>query len=469
LLGDTDWGSKKYGNIPLWRRGKLIFAGVRFYEYCDAESALPQPTSPQREQGLFRPLASSLLALRTDASRTPTNFMSTPSEPLTLRARWVFPADEVPIADGLITIAGDFIKAVEPAGSRTPDVDLGNVAILPGLVNAHTHLDLSDARGKMPPSPDFTGWLRRVIEHRRGQTPEQVDAAISYGVGELLRCGTTLVGDIASEGKSWRFMTNVALHSVVFHELLGLTKERARAALKSTSWSDPTVGGLSPHAPYSFRAECLSMVASRKVPLAIHLAESAAEVQLIDRRSGPFVPFLNERGVWDPTGLPWSFESVIESTRGAPQVLYIHANHLRPETAIPPNGTIVYCPRTHAAFGHPPHPFRDFLKRGVRVALGTDSLASNPDLEILAEARFVAARHPDLAGETLLRMLTLSGAEALGWADVAGSLTPGKSADLVVLPLPNREETDPYRLVFDSSLAVERVMFRGSWVQGPVS
>src|SRR5205814_8406147 len=124
----------------------------------------------------------------------------------------------------------------------------------------------------------------------------------------------------------------------------------------------------------------------------------------------------------------------------------------------PPPSTLVYCPRTTAAFGHPPHPFREFLQRGVRVALGTDSLASNPDLDLLAEMRFVHQRHPDFPGDALLRMGTLSGAEALGWADETGSLTPGKSADLVVVPLPDIDG-DPYQLLFESPQPVARTMF----------
>jgi cytosine/adenosine deaminase-related metal-dependent hydrolase len=153
------------------------------------------------------------------------------------------------------------------------------------------------------------------------------------------------------------------------------------------------------------------------------------------------------------------------SARG---VLYIHANFLPPDTPIPPHGTIVYCPRTHAAFGHPTHPFRDFLKRGVRVALGTDSLASNPDLSVLAEMRFVHAHYPDVPGDTILRMGTLSGAEALGWADETGSLTPGKSADFVVVPLPDAEG-DPYQLLLESRAPVAGTMFRGAWTHGPVA
>jgi cytosine/adenosine deaminase-related metal-dependent hydrolase len=148
----------------------------------------------------------------------------------------------------------------------------------------------------------------------------------------------------------------------------------------------------------------------------------------------------------------------------APRVLFIHGNELGPTTRIPANGTVVYCPRTHAAFSQPTHPFRDFLKLGVRVALGTDSLASNPDLDLLAEARFLYRSYPELDGQALLRMATLSGAEALGWADETGSLEPGKSADLVAVPLPNEEAAEPYSLVLGPAAPVSAVLARGQWV-----
>ncbi len=395
----------------------------------------------------------------------------------TLTARWIFPADAPPLPGGTITIQGDKILAVESAGTRTADEDLDNVAILPGLVNAHTHLDLSDARGKIPPTPDFTAWLRGVIEHRRRQTAEQVQQSINEGVSESQRQGVTLLGDIAVNGLSWDALSHAWIRAVVFHEMIGLSTERATAAyLDATMWQinsgRPTgdcCPGMSAHAPYSFRADILPLVARCGMPgnnqITIHLAESRAECELLDRQSGPFVPFLAELGVWDPTAFARNLGHVIELVSGADQVLLVHCNYLRPETPIPSHATIVYCPRTHAAFGHPPHPFREFQKCGVRVVLGTDSLASNPDLDILAEARFVHARHSDLPGETLLRMITLDGAIALGWGDVTGSLTPGKSADLVVLPLPDREDVDPYRLVFDSTLAVRKALFRGVWLQ----
>src|SRR5438445_12677457 len=120
---------------------------------------------------------------------------------LSFTARWIFPVDGPPLERGIITIGGDRIVAVEPHGTRT--ADLGNVAILPGFVNAHTHLDLTGARGVCPPTPDFTAWLRRVIAFRRTHTAEQAQADIANGIRECLRFGTTLLGDIAACGASW--------------------------------------------------------------------------------------------------------------------------------------------------------------------------------------------------------------------------------------------------------------------------
>src|SRR5262249_34736358 len=146
--------------------------------------------------------------------------------------------------------------------------------------------------------------------------------------------------------------------------------------------------------------------------------------------------FLKDLGVWDPQGLVDNPETVVRLHGHASNALFIHGNYLNPAATIPPGGTIVYCPRTHAAFRHRPHPFRAMMASGIRIALGTDSLASNPDLNVLAEVRFLHEQFPEVPGATLLRMVTLNGAEALGWQQETGSLTPGKSADFVVQALP---------------------------------
>jgi aminodeoxyfutalosine deaminase len=395
---------------------------------------------------------------------------TSPHEEWTLTARWVFPVCGPPLARGCVTVAGDRIAAVGPQGSRAPDVELGNVAVLPGLVNAHTHLDLTGMRGLAPPTPDFTGWLRQVIAHRRGRSPEQVQADIRAGLEESLRFGTTLLGDISGDGGSWDVLAEAPVRAVVFREMLGLALERARRVLTDTlDWLEahpatPTCRrGVSPHAPYSARTSLLFWASLAAVPSAVHVAESAAEQELLVRRAGPFKPFLQELGAWEPDGLAKDLSPVLSVWNSVAPGLFIHGNYLPPDTSIPPDGTIVYCPRTHAAFGHPPHPFRAFLARGVRVALGTDSLASNPDLDLLAEARFLHQRYPDMPGSSVLRLATLAGAEALGWQDETGSLEPGKSADLVTVPLPPENGRDPHDLVLQSDRPVERVLWRGRW------
>lgn len=412
------------------------------------------------------------------------------AETRTFTARWVFPVAGPPLERGTVTINGDTITAVDPHGVRTVDDDLGNVAIIPGLVNAHTHLDLSGARGLIPPTePDhFTDWLRGVIAYRRTRSPEQVENDIHVGLDECLRAGTTLIGDIAAEGQSWYAISTAAVRARVFRELIGLDRDRLADAwhmcgyVSGLNWDDPPPGlkfevrpntslckwEMSPHAPYSVRGDFMGLFLSISGRLATHIAESPAERNLLEQRSGPFVEFLKQLRVYCEHALATSWEQFLTPYFPNPNKtdwLLIHCNYLPPDFPFHPQHTVVYCPRTHAAFGHPPHPFREFLARGVRVCLGTDSLASNPDLDILGEARFVRERYPDFPGETLLRMITLSGAKALGWADTTGSLEPGKSADFVAVPLPDRAAADPHELLFaaDGPDSPRRTLFRGEW------
>jgi cytosine/adenosine deaminase-related metal-dependent hydrolase len=394
------------------------------------------------------------------------------SEVISLTARWIFPVSSPPLPGGVVVIDGERIVAVEPHGSRTADVDLGDVAVMPGLVNAHVHLDLTAMRGVAPPRLPLPDWLSDVITHRRSTTPEETDAAIRVGLAECIETGTTLLGDISSGGRSWPILAASEVRATVYYELIGTSMSRGRQAWDEyLKWSENAVeagvcrAGVSPHAPYSAAVSLYHEAACEGTPLSTHLAESEEEGQLLATHTGPFVEFLQMLGVWNPEMM----------ARGAAEVLRLycddafpvtvaHGNYLPPDTPIPANAAIVYCPRTHAAFGHAPHPWRDFLARGVRVALGTDGLASNPDLDLLAEARFLRSHFPDVSGATLLRMATLAGAEALGWAEQTGSLEAGKSADLVVVPTIGRMAEDPHELFLASDEPVAKVMCRGRWL-----
>jgi cytosine/adenosine deaminase-related metal-dependent hydrolase len=390
----------------------------------------------------------------------------------TATARWVFPADGPPLERGTVTAHGETIVSIDRHGIRKPDIDFGNAGILPGFVNAHTHLDLTGLRGRVVPSSDFISWLTEVIRHRRSLTPAQIAEDVMAGVAESIAAGTTLVGDVAGSGLSWPALAHTDLRAVVFYELLGLPKTRAgQAWATACEWlrchAATTVcrPGLSPHAPYSVRASLFQAAArlakDRGLAVATHLAETPTEIDLLERRSGPFEQFLSDMGVWDPDGLVSGSKRVIELCGEVPHLLLAHGNYLKTDEIGRSSATVVYCPRTHAAFGHSPYPLRQFLDAGVRVALGTDSLASNPDLSVLEEARFVRERFPEISAQAILQMTTVWGTEALGWGRTTGSLVIGKSADLAIVALPNNEEPDPLDLVFRSRMPTLVTIFCG--------
>ncbi len=402
----------------------------------------------------------------------------TSSRAVALRARYVFPVTGDPIRDGTVTILDDRILALgnDPGGEFR---DLGNVAILPGLVNAHTHLELSDLAQPLGlPGMGFVDWIQEVIDHRRNRT-ESAGRAVAKGLAECARLGTTAVGEIAQPGWSAEPFREAGLDATVFLELIALNADRVREVL-ALAQSHVNAGqgtgvwhaGVSPHAPYTtmmplvLGAAVLSSDA--RVPLAFHLAESKEEVQFTQSRSGALWDFvlrvvgpdqarylgrLPERG-WVP-----------EIAR-AYRALLIHGNYLDEEAmrilaSHSDHMAVVYCPRTHAYFGHDPYPLEAMLRAGVTMALGTDSRASSPDLSMLAEMRFAAQRHPSVPTSTILRMGTRLAAEALGRAEDIGSLSPTKRADLAIVRLPNRDAADPYELLFDSAEPVV-----ATWIGG---
>jgi cytosine/adenosine deaminase-related metal-dependent hydrolase len=400
------------------------------------------------------------------------------SQSLTLTARFVFPIEKPPLAGGSVTIERDKIVAVEPHGVRRPDIDLGDAAILPGFVNAHTHLDLSGLRGMTPPTTDFVGWLRQVIAQRREQKPDQIQADIQLGLDESVSFGTTLIGDIAAGGQSWQVLVNSPVRSVIFYELLGLSRARAHQSwaaactwLNARPQSSQCRPGLSPHAPYSVRTSLFvaarRLGQMRRLPLAIHFAESAAELELLRERAGAMVPFLTDLGVYDVAGLTRTLSELIELFTNYPEALFVHGNYLLSECQARSRMHVVYCPRTHRAFGHTSYPLAEYLRSGACVALGTDSLASNPDLNLFKEAQFVRRHHPQVSPGEILHMATLNGARALGWAEETGSIAPGKAADLAVVELPDRLDDDPAALVLDDAATVRGVMIGGVWHKDP--
>lgn len=417
---------------------------------------------------------------------------------LSLKARYVFPVEGPPIADGRVVIEGGRIRACEPAPQGRNDLDLGNVAILPGFVNAHTHLELTSLSESVPAqaggrSPTVGGgrgpvdqitWLAEVIQQRRNRPPDTAAPVIEENLQKVISSGTTMLADTTTAGASWASIADAEVRALVFSEVLGLRRDRGLQTLhEAWSWLETVTDadevracarpGLSPHAPYSTAGWVYHRAAQSRLPLSTHLAELPDELMLLQTGGGRLREFLEELGAWDDEWEPIGAspaEYIRQGELRQSDWLVAHGTYLdpsdfwqlRPEAAPDDQRVaIAYCPRTHAYFGHAPHPYRKLLERGIIVCLGTDSLASSPTLSILDEMRFLHQQDGSLSGRLLLTMATLFGAWALRADRVAGSLKPGKSADLAILQLPDREAADPHDLILESELPVVATVFEG--------
>jgi cytosine/adenosine deaminase-related metal-dependent hydrolase len=390
-----------------------------------------------------------------------------------------------------LTIERGRIAWVGPSSERQGDLDLGNVAIIPGFVNAHTHLELDpleNSRGAAYGESEIP-WLRRVIDQRRGRTEQSQKETVDRNVQASIAAGTTFLADTTTAGLSWESIADAPLRALVFAELIGLKRQRGletcesawrwlgsvRPEMQVAACARP---GLSPHAPYSTSGWLYYKAVASRTPLSTHLAEMPEELRLLTHRDGPLRSFLEELGAWDndwePIG-PRPADYVRRGELRDADWLIAHGTYLdpddfwqlRPEAA--PDGrrvAVAFCPRTHARFGHAPHPYRALLERGAIVCLGTDSLASAPSLSILDELRFLHRRDESLSGELLLTMATLFGAWALRAETTTGSLKIGKSADLAIVELPQRDEEDPFALLLESNLPVVGTVFEGDFVSG---
>jgi cytosine/adenosine deaminase-related metal-dependent hydrolase len=212
----------------------------------------------------------------------------------------------------------------------------------------------------------------------------------------------------------------------------------------------------------------VELSASRRVPLALHLAESREEIELLRSGSGPFREMLSQIEGWSPDAIPRNSRPMdyLRLLARADRAMIVHGNYLEDDELAfvaerAERMSLVYCPRTHAFFAHRPYPLAKMQSLGLAVALGTDSRASSPSLSILEEMRFLASRASGVSPATILAMATLHGAKALGRETECGSIAPGKSADLTIVALPNRSSRDPYELLFGSDLPVV-----GRWLRG---
>lgn len=365
-----------------------------------------------------------------------------------------------PIRDGGVAFSKGVILDIgrsDQLASRYPEaqrVDRPDCTIFPGLVNAHTHLELSEfACGARPAS--FVEWIQRLVP--RGDISLQsihqsVARSIPLGVSQCVRFGVTCVGDITRHCTVSRpLLMNGPLRVVSYGEVQamaqrrGLLEERIATAIDPTFASDRLRVALTPHAPYSVEIEgyrrSVEVARSRSLPLATHLAETPAEAPFLAAHQGPFRDLWQALGAWDqdvpvfaggPIRLAGAVGLLDYPTLLA-HVNYCDDDELRLLAA--GKASVVYCPRTHAYFGHPPHRWRQMLRSGINVAVGTDSCASSPDLNLVDELRLLHQIAPEIPADELWQLATIRAARAIRMEDRVGSITPGKSADFAVFPI----------------------------------
>jgi cytosine/adenosine deaminase-related metal-dependent hydrolase len=377
-------------------------------------------------------------------------------------ADWVLPIAAPPIRRGWVDVADGRIVAVgaEAANNAATEdvVELGAVALLPGLVNAHTHLELSHLRGKVARADHFIDWVRAQLAIRRQSGAESafdVAGAARQAIDEARASGTVLFGDVANSPVTIPLLEAAGMPACVFIELLGFNVadpaarvREARAAITDVSpGRDRVRVSLAPHAPYSvspalFQAIKADLDEHPGTVSTVHLAESPEEVEFLASGTGGWRRLLDDLGAWNPAWRVPQRSSVgylddLGFLDG--RVLAVHAvqcsgEDLRRLGAL--GVTVVACPRSNQYVGVGAPPLEAFYAMDVDVAFGTDSLASVESLSLfdeLAEARRIAPRVPASA---LLRSATVTGARALGFGDDYGSLEPGRMAAMIAVRVP---------------------------------
>jgi 5-methylthioadenosine/S-adenosylhomocysteine deaminase len=373
------------------------------------------------------------------------------------RAAWVLPIDHAPVAKGAVLLddagrilaVGPESSVPDPPGTTTSDA--GQAALLPGLVNAHTHLELTGFAGRVE-DDDFPSWIRKLIALKADRSAADFLVAAKEGIRDCWRAGITTLADTGASGSVIEALRELGGSGIAYHEVFGPHPDQAKSHFDAfvarldelSRFTGSRIRlGVSPHAPYSVSGSLYRLVADlaadRSYPIAVHIAESAAESELLGSASGGFAAAWKARGIPLPDTPGISPIAWLDSNQVlGPDTLCIHAVRAGLadlDLVRDRNAAIAHCPRSNRRHRHGSAPLEAMLQRGLRVGLGTDSVASVSPLDLLAEAE--AARPlASLDAGRALRLCTLEAARALGLDSEIGSLTPGKWGDLAIFDLP---------------------------------
>jgi cytosine/adenosine deaminase-related metal-dependent hydrolase len=412
-----------------------------------------------------------------------------------LRARVILPVSAPPIEDGAILISGNKIRHLAPFRDLRPHarekiLDLGEVILLPGLVNAHCHLDYTDMAGELPPPRVFTDWIGSITAAKTAWSYSDYARSWLRGAHQLLKTGVTTVADIEAMPDLLPEVWNATpLRIFSFFEMTGILSRRrpaeiiAEAVEKIDSLRHPRNRAmLSPHAPYSTLPELLRRTATaarkRKWRVSTHIAESEQEFEMFQHAGGKMHDWLARNG-----------RDNSDCRRGSPvahfarnkllgeNVLAIHVNYLArgDATLLAKNKThVVHCPRSHDYFKHAKFERERLANAGVNLCLGTDSLATTrktgkqkPELDLFAEMQLLAGRDPTVSPVEILHMATVNGARALGLAGQIGELSKNAGADLIAVPFTGKI-ANVHEALLQHSGSVNASMIDGQWAIPPL-
>lgn len=413
---------------------------------------------------------------------------------LALRARIVLPMRRPPIEDGGVLLHHNRLVAVGRWRSLRkyfagPGLDLGEVLLLPGLVNAHCHLDYTHMAGMFPPPRGFCDWIKSITTEKSLWSYSDFARSWLDGAQMLVRTGTTTVADIEAVPQLLPEVWEATpLRVISFLEMTGIRSRRHPEAIlgeaveKIESLSHPRcAAGLSPHAPYStlpsLMRQTAALARTRRWRVVTHVAESATEFEMFLHGAGEMFEWLkrNQRPM-DDCGGRSSVRQLATTGMLGPHLLATHVNYLAEGDAAllgRRKVSVVHCPRSHEYFQHREFPRRELAKAGVNLCLGTDSLATvrkhpraNLELNLFHEMRLFAARHPGVSPERILTMATMNGARALGLSRRVGELTKGACADLIAVPFAGRVR-DSFDAILQHSGTVAASLIDGRWAIPP--
>ncbi len=360
-----------------------------------------------------------------------------------IRARTVVTMDGAPIDNGAVEVHGDTIASVgrwaELGRSSSGDVvDLGESALLPGLINAHCHLDYTCLRGAIARQPSFTDWIRAINARKATLTTDDYVDSITSGFAEATKFGTTTIANFTAFPELIARVPPVAMRTWWFAEMIDVRAPVSAAAVgrELQSVVRPLAhGGLAPHAPFTASLQLYRDAAMQDLPLSTHLAESREEMLMFRDGSGPLFEFMQQIGrPMDDCGRQTPLARCLEAGVLDERWIVAHLNELTPGDfqllAAAPRFHIAHCPRSHAYFQHAPFAYGELRQLGFNISLGTDSLASNADLSLFAEMREFQRQQPSVSAREMLEMITVNPAAALRQGDALGRIRAGFAADL---------------------------------------